>query len=323
MTRFSVSRRNTVISFFVPVTFCLIAFAIAARLASAQGLGPGRYEIQNAASDKFMDVDRSDGITVRQWESNRQKSQQWEIENAGNGYVHIRSAENGMVLDIAGGVPRDEARLILNRPNGSETQLWSVEDAGEGLVRISSRFGKCIDVPDASRDNGVRWQLWRPIEKYAEKFRLVPVRGGPARDRDDRPAGFDRDGRGDAGRGDTGRGDTGSAEKETYHQGYSLGMEDAQAHLRRSYARHKGQYNPERQDAFVEGYYDGYDSGRTDTNEMMQPMEKQSYDLGYRFGRQDYQQRNSPNYTRYADRFDTRSEPYFRRGYESGYNPAR
>jgi hypothetical protein len=74
--------------------------------------------------------------------------------------------------------------------------------------------------------------------------------------------------------------------------------------------------------AFIEGYYDGYDSGRADFSQM-QSGEKQSYDAGYRYGRQDYQQRRNPNYTRYADRFDTPSEPYFRRDYEDGYSSSR
>jgi hypothetical protein len=94
---------------------------------------------------------------------------------------------------------------------------------GEGLFRITSRFGKCIVVPDASRDNGVYWQLWRPIEKYAEKSRLSLVADVPGGDRDR-----------DHGR----RDDDGEARsKAAHHQGYSFGVQDARAHLRRSYAR--------------------------------------------------------------------------------------
>jgi hypothetical protein len=111
-------------------------------------------------------------------------------------------------------------------------------------------------------------------------------------------------------------------EKGAYHQGYSFGVQDARAHLRRSYARYHGQFDAGKQGAFIEGYYDGYDSGRADFSQM-QSGEKQSYDAGYRYGRQDYQQRRNPNYTRYADRFDPPSEPYFRRGYEDGYSSSR
>ncbi len=314
MTRSRVSRRTARNPIFFSAVGCLIAFAALAQTVSAQyaRVRPGRYEIQNTASDKFMDIDRNDGTIVHQWEASNQRSQQWDIQDAGHGYVYIISAENGMFLDIAGGIARDESRLSLNPQNGNESQMWRIEDAGEGLFRISSRLGKCIDVPDASRENGVRWQLWKPIDKYAEKFRLLPLSGGQGRDRGDRDGNFDHDGRGDIGKG----------EKGTYHLGYSLGVEDARARLRRSYARHKGQYNAEWSDAFIEGYYDGYDSGRTDTTQM-QSIEKQSYDLGYRFGRQDFQAEKSPNYTRYADRYDAQAEPYFRRGYEDAYYSAR
>jgi hypothetical protein len=65
-------------------------------------------------------------------------------------------------------------------------------------------------------------------------------------------------------------------------------VQDARAHLRRSYARYNGQFDADKQDAFIEGYYDGYDSGRADFSQM-QSGEKQSYDAGYRYGRQDQQ----------------------------------
>jgi hypothetical protein len=139
-------------------------------------------------ANKFMDIDRNDG-SIRLWEFGNQRIQLWDIELAANGYGYIRSAENGMLLDIAGGNPRDEARLILAAQSASQSQLWTIDDAGEGLFRITSRFGKCIDVPDASRDNGVYWQPWRPIEKYAEKFRLSLLADVPGGDRESRSPG--------------------------------------------------------------------------------------------------------------------------------------
>jgi Ricin-type beta-trefoil lectin domain-like len=275
----------------------------------------GRFTIQNAASDKFMDIDRNDGSTVRQFDASNQRSQMWDIEEAGNGYVRIRSAENGKFLDIMGGIPRDEAHLMVNPPNGGDSQLWIIEDAGEGLVRITSRFGKCIDDPDASRDSGIRWQLWRPIEKFAEKFRMLPVEGAPGREMGDR----DRD-RGGELEHDHDHG--GRGKQSAYHQGYILGVEDAQARIERSYSRHRDQYDSERQEAFMQGYNDGYDSGRMDTSRM-EARERDIYDQGFRRGRRDYEDRNNPDYMRYADQFDERSERFFRRGYEAGYNSFR
>jgi len=76
------------------------------------------------------------------------------------------------------------------------------------------------------------------------------------------------------------------------------------------------------QEAFIEGYYDGYDAARPDTN-VMRAEEKDSYDDAYRLGQKDYRDGREPSYTRYAGRFDPRSEPFFRRGYADGYYSAR
>ena len=68
-------------SFYFAVVLSVIAFAISAQITTAQGprVRPGRYQIQNVASDKFMDIDRNDG-SIRQWEFGNQRSQLWDIE---------------------------------------------------------------------------------------------------------------------------------------------------------------------------------------------------------------------------------------------------
>ncbi|MGH9775463.1 MAG: RICIN domain-containing protein [Candidatus Acidiferrales bacterium] len=262
---------------------------------------PGRYEIQSAASNKAVEVDASDGRTVRQWKVNHQVNQRWDIEYAERDYVTIKSAQNGMALDIEGGTARDGAPLILAQPSGGDSQLWRLEDAGDGRVSIVSRFGKAVDLPDASRENGTRLQLWKVIPRDAEWFQLIRI-SGPLSEGPGNPA--ERSDEMD--------------ERGSYQLGYSMGVEDYKAQLRRTYARHKGRYSPEWEEAFIEGYYDGYDSGRGDTSGM-RPAEKDAYDSGYRMGRQDYQEGRKPNYTHYADRFDPRNEPFFRRGYGDGY----
>ena len=274
--------------------------------------GPGRYDIQSVASNKFMTVVSTEGNYVRQWDAADSTNQWWDIDDAGYGSVVIKSAESGMVLDIEGGAPRDEAKIIVAPLNNSESQLWRLEDLGGGLVRIISRLGKAIDLPDDNQRNGVRFMLWRPIDKDVERFRLRLIAAAPRRDRDgDRDRGKD-DRRGEG---------NWTGEKRTYDQGYSLGVQDAKAHLRRTFTRHRGEYDRQWEEAFIEGYYDGYDNGRTDTS-VMRDEERESYNAGLRRGRQDYEQGKKPNFMRYADQFDQRSEPFFRRGYEDAYYKA-
>ena len=294
-----------------------MAFFAAARAPLPQSayVGPGRYEIQSVASNKFMTASTTEGNYVRQWEAANSTNQWWDISDAGYGFVIIKSADSGMVLDIEGGAPRDEAKVILAPQNNSDSQVWRIEDLGGGLVRIVSRLGKAIDLPDDSQRNGVRFQLWRPVDKDVERFRLRLIAAAQRRDHDgDRDHDRDRnDGRGE---------DNWTGEKRTYDLGYSLGLQDARAQLRRTFTRHRGEYDRQWEDAFIEGYYDGYDNGRTDTSSMRDD-ERESYNAGFRRGRDDAQQGKKANFMRYSDQFDQHSEPFFRRGYEDGYYKSR
>jgi hypothetical protein len=266
--------------------------------------GPGRYEIENAASGKVLDLNRQDQRTVVQWPRTHKPSQQWDIVDAGNGYAYIKSAATGLVMDIDGGYPRDGARVITSQPSGSDSQLWKLEGSG-GERRFTSRLGISLDLPHGSRDDGVEYQVWSAASQDNQRFRFVWI-SGPA------PVNSNN----------YGADSPVPEEKRAYDRGYHMGADDFKARLRRTYVRHKGQYNPQWEDAFIEGYYDGYDAARPDTN-VMRAEEKDSYNDAYRLGQKDYRDGREPSYTRYADRFDPRSEPFFRRGYADGYYSAR
>ena len=301
----------------LPLIFALGFSAPSARAQSPLGYsGPGRYEIESVASGKAVEIDLRDGRTVRQWTAvhqgdqpnppNNLRNQQWDIEDAGYGYVRIKSAETGMALDAEQPNTRVAVPVILSRPSNEQTQLWRIEPAGEGEVKITSRIGKTLDLPDGSHSNGTHLQIFPPNPGDNQKFRFFRVgfalRGYPERTAPDRTA-------------------PDSTERGGYDLGYRLGLEDSRSQLRRTYARHKGEYNPQSEESFIEGYYDGYDNGR-EGSARMRDTDRDPYDTGYRIGRQDSQEGRRPDYMRYADRFDSRSEPLFRRGYADGYHTA-
>jgi len=265
--------------------------------------GPGRYEIENVASGKVLDLNRQDQHTVVQWPRTHAQSQLWDIEDAGNGYVYVKSAATGLAMDIDGGRARDGARVITSRPAGSDSQLWKIE--GRGSERFTSRLGIALDLPHGSHDDGVEYQAWSGAGEDNQRFRLVWISGPVAAN----PNAY-------------GAESNVSDEKRAYDRGYHFGVDDFKLRLRRTYVRHKGQYNPQWEEAFIEGYYDGYDAARPETN-VMRAEEKDSYDDAYRLGQKDYREGREPNYARYTDRFDPRFEPFFRRGYADGYYSAR
>jgi hypothetical protein len=165
------------------------AFAIpAAQAQSPSGyFGPGRYQIQNVASGKVLDVDLRDGRTVRQWAAaygsdqlnppNNVRNQQWDIEEAGSGFVRIKSAQTGMNLDVQQPYVHEAVPVILSRPGNDQTQLWRIEDLGQGWVKITSRIGKSLDLPDGSHNNGTHLQVFPPNGGDNQKFLLFRIYG--------------------------------------------------------------------------------------------------------------------------------------------------
>jgi hypothetical protein len=244
---------------------------------------------------------------VVQGSRNGSRSQQWDVEETRDGYVTIRSAATGLAIDVDGGRARDGARVITAQPLGSESQLWKIEGRGSE-VRLTSHLGKSLDLPHGSRDDGVEYQIYEGAGQDNQRFRLTWISGLVPPDQHS----FDDDRR---------RGN-GGEEKRAYYRGYKFGVEDFKARLRRTYARHKDDVDPQWETPFIEGYYDGYDAVRPDTS-VMRPDEKRSYDDAYRMGQNDYRDGREPNYSRFSDRFDSRSEPFFRRGYHDGYYSAR
>src|SRR5216683_7932617 len=165
------------------------AFALPlARAQSPSGYsGPGRYQIENVASGKVLDVDLRDGRTVRQWAAayggnqpnppNNARNQQWDIEDAGFGFVRIKSAQTGMNLDVQQPNIREAVPVILSRPGKDQTQLWRIEDLGQGQVKITSRIGKSLDLPDGSHSNGTHLQVFPPNAGDNQKFLLFRIDG--------------------------------------------------------------------------------------------------------------------------------------------------
>jgi hypothetical protein len=169
--------------------------------------GPGRYQIESAASGKVLDVDLRDGRTLRQWDASRSNvpNQLWDIEDAGAGFVRIKSAQTGMTLDLAQPNVHEAVPVSLSPAGSVQTQLWRIEDLGQGQVKIISRVGKALDLPDGSRSNGKHFQIFPANGGDNQKFILLRVDGrgrevvsDHRRDTDFRSNDRDRDDRRDA-----------------------------------------------------------------------------------------------------------------------------
>src|SRR2546423_7032033 len=314
MRYFSLRSQTLLLGLFL---FSVLNLSLSAAPARAQDgyTGPGRYEIENAASGKLLEMNRQDGRTVQQWTRDKHRSQLWDILDAGDGYIYIRCAENGMSLDIQGGA-HDGARVILAPASGADTQMWMIEHGGDNLVRFTSRLGRAMDLAHGSRLDGAVFETWEKISQNNQRFRLIriadlrvnDVRVSDVRVRDSI---FPR-------REDVCSAVNAFGEKGSYELGYCSGADDFRAQLRRSFGRHRERFDRRWDEAFIEGYYDGYDAGHTETASM-RLEERDAYSAGFRLGQQDQRDGKRPDYSRHSGRFDTRAEQNFRRGYQNGF----
>jgi hypothetical protein len=168
-------RRSTLFVIFVLVVSLVTGVrAPDAVLAQQEGFsGPGRYRIEIVSTGRVIDLKMEDKKTVQQWSSSGARNQQWDIEDAGDGYFYIKSVENGLSLDIAEGRIRDGVGAITARPSGADNQKWKIADSGRGGFTIISKSGKSLESPAGKRDEGVKLQVWGPHGLENQRFKFV------------------------------------------------------------------------------------------------------------------------------------------------------
>lgn len=131
--------------------------------------GKGRYQIQVVASGNFLDLRRSDNTTLQQWSGSGATNQQWDVEDAGNGYFYFRSVETGRVLEVAGS--RDGSAVVAKgQQTGSDNQRWRIVDTGNGQSVIIARNGKALELPNGVRNEGQGIELRGENRRDNQRF---------------------------------------------------------------------------------------------------------------------------------------------------------
>jgi hypothetical protein len=137
--------------------------------------GPGRYRIEIVATGKALDLKLEDKKTVQQWGSSGSRNQQWDFEDAGEGYFYIRSVENDLTLDFADNRVRDGVGVITAARTGSDHQKWKIADNGKGEFTIISKSGKSLQSPPGKHDHGEKMQGWSPHGLENQRFKFLRI----------------------------------------------------------------------------------------------------------------------------------------------------
>jgi hypothetical protein len=173
-----------------------VGFVLTLSLAWGQGgfNGPGTYQVRNLKSGKAMDLDPRDRTTVVQFPPAGTATQRWTITPAGGGYFYIRNAATGCAIEFID--DRNSAPVVCRTNQVTANQAWRIQPGKDGNAMFIARFGKAIDVPDGSRRDGLRWQIYDRNGDSNQRFVLQRAGGitgalpPPYGDRD-RDRGFD------------------------------------------------------------------------------------------------------------------------------------
>lgn len=155
-------------------------------------LRSGRYEMQLVATSRLLSVG-NDGRTVVQ-SGNGGRYSQWDIEDAGNGYYYIRSADSGDVLTVQGRGDSGDSVVLARQQRGDENQLWLIRSGPDNGYYFLTRRDKSLDSPSSARFDGGRMQIYNSNGEANQRFRLRLIGESDrysGRDRYDRNSGRD------------------------------------------------------------------------------------------------------------------------------------
>ncbi|MFN0087167.1 MAG: RICIN domain-containing protein [Blastocatellia bacterium] len=164
----------------IAILLLLLAFSVFT--VRAQGtISRGRYVIEIVATGKALDLRSEDKQSVQQWARGGVQNQQWDLEDAGDGFFYIRAVENGKALDVADTRLRDGSAVIVADVRNIDSQKWKITEARTGQYTIISAAGKSIESPAGNLEDGARLQIRGPHGLENQRFRLTRIGDTEAR----------------------------------------------------------------------------------------------------------------------------------------------
>ena len=133
------------------------------------------YTIESLASGHLLAVNAD--ATVTQRAADGTESQQW-IPTISKGYIVLKNAANGRVLDVAGAVSDDGTRVQTYMANGTTAQRFKmvstpVLSEGTYLIRTYSNKKQVLDVASGTRKQGGNIQVWESNDTGAQKWKVT------------------------------------------------------------------------------------------------------------------------------------------------------
>ncbi|MDJ1498091.1 RICIN domain-containing protein [Cytophagaceae bacterium DM2B3-1] len=125
---------------------------------STTSIQPGIYTLIARHSGKALDVSNrsvANKALVYQWNYQKEDSQHWKIEAAGNGYYKLSAVHSGKVLDVRSHLVSDGGAIQQWDWCDTDNQKWSITEVGNGYYKIEGKQSKkALSVYHSSISNG-------------------------------------------------------------------------------------------------------------------------------------------------------------------------
>lgn len=143
-------------------------------------LADGTYVISSDGSvRRVYDVEngsKGNSANVRVWDYNASGAQRWKVSTvydvAGNAWRTIKNVNSGLVLDVSGGLARNEANIQQYVSNGTNAQRWVIARNADGSFSLWSALGSNLvaDLQWGSTACGANAWLYAANGSKAQKF---------------------------------------------------------------------------------------------------------------------------------------------------------
>jgi len=136
------------------------------------------YTVVNGNSGSCVDDNNGDtinGTVIQQWQCTQANyNQGWQFTPTDSGYYRIVSRRApGSDIDVDGQATTNKSPVHLYRNNNQTNQQWLPVALGNGLYKFVGRgSGLCLEVPGASKNNGVALQIYDCNGTGAQAFSL-------------------------------------------------------------------------------------------------------------------------------------------------------
>ena len=137
---------------------------------STSVLRSGRYEIQVISTRRLLVADNN--AQVVQSNSGNGSNRQWDIEEAGNGYYYIRSADTGEVMTVSGNGDSGANIMLAEQGRNRDAQMWDIRIESDNRYYFLAPTGRALDSPSNERYDGGRMQIFKRNSGDNQRFYL-------------------------------------------------------------------------------------------------------------------------------------------------------